>query len=113
MDAVLSAAKKLADLLRHSPEAGAYRAAKEKLAANPDLKARVEAFQTAHQSLSAGLLYQDRPDIAEERAISGQYAELMLYPAAREYWSAERALLDLVGRVMDTVAGGVEGIIEV
>ena len=113
MDDILAAAENLAALIRNSDEVANFLAARKQLALDPALTAQVDAFQEAHQGLSAGLLHTGRPGIEEERAISGQYADLMLHPDAREYLRAERSLLDLMGRVLDTVARSVEGIVEV
>ena len=108
---ILASAGVLAQEIRDSAEVQAYLAAKAKLEADKNLLARVADFQANHRKLSA-LTEQDRPGIEEERVISSQYAQLMLQPAARDYLEAERALLTLVGRVLEILSGSVEGIVE-
>lgn len=73
-----------------------YKAAKENIERNPELKLRIDEYKRLHvafQKRAACLLPGSFPSFDEEKAISSIYWGLMLNEQAKEFLESERKLV--------------------
>ena len=103
-DDIKNLTQELSRRIEQSPVKLQYEAAKARIESDAVLRLRMKEFKAARMAFEWKALQGEPADFNEERSISKLYTDLLLVEDACAFLTAERALLDLVDTVYQTVA---------
>ena len=80
-----------------------YCEARNRIARDPELKLRLDAYRQMHMAYQGKLINQQQPGLDEEKQISNLYWSLMLNPDAKTYLENEKKLVDLIDTLYNKI----------
>ena len=109
---IYDTANKLAQELKQSEEYVNYKMAKEALNLNPELKKKIEEFETARYEAQIVAMQTGKNDEEKFRKVQEMYAELIEQDDAKRYFEAETKFNILVADVNKIIGEAIREVME-